>query len=53
MRSWICPTISGVASSWRPETSSVGVVISGSRSVMSQVLSEPMTWNSLGPFIVW
>jgi hypothetical protein len=43
MRSWIWPTMSGVASSWRPDTSSVGVVISWSRSVMSHVLSEPTT----------
>ena len=34
--SWICSTMRGVASSWRPETSSVGTSISCSRSVMSQ-----------------
>jgi hypothetical protein len=53
IREWISSTIRGVASSWRPEMSNVGVEISCNRSVMSHVFSEPMQWNSLGPFIVW
>ena len=41
----------GVHSSCRPPTSRVGTPISPSRSVTSQVLSVPVTVNSLGPFI--
>ena len=51
-RRWTSSTMRGVASSCRPEISSVGVAISPRRSVMSQSLSEPVTWNSLGPIIV-
>jgi len=44
--------ISGVASSYLPLMTRVGVSISPRRPVMSHVLSVPMQWNSLGPFIV-
>jgi len=44
--------MSGVASSNRPEVTSAGTRISPRRSMMSHSLSVPMTWNSLGPFMV-
>ncbi len=45
-------TTLGVASSCSPEMTSAGSSISRRRGVMSQAFSDPMTWNSLGPFIV-
>ena len=53
MPRWTVPAIAGVASSKRPEVTSVGAAISPRRSTISHVSRVPTTWNSLGPFIVW
>src|SRR5436190_1201780 len=45
--------MAGVASSCRPERTSVGTPIAPRRATMSQSRSVPVTWNSLGPFIAW
>ena len=45
-------TVAGVASSWRPDNSSVGTPMACTSSTTLQVRSVPMQRNSLGPFIV-
>ena len=51
MPPWRTCCNAGVASSRRPETSSVGTKIRPA-DPSCQSLNEPTTWNSLGPFIV-
>ncbi len=52
MRSAICSTCIGVASSWRPLVSSTGPSTASRRDRISQSRSVPTTWNSVGPFMV-
>src|SRR5260221_9810639 len=53
MASCAWATVAGVTSSNSPQNSSVGASIEPSSAVTSESFSGPITWNSLGPFIVW
>ncbi len=53
MASCACATVAGVTSSNSPQNSSVGTSIEPSCALTSKCFSGPITWNSLGPFIVW
>jgi hypothetical protein len=44
--------VAGVASSYRPLSSNVGAVTDASRSITDQSRNVPITWKSLGPFMV-